>query len=340
MGIKNLTSFLKEHCPQCINQINLYDLQGQKAAIDVSIFLYRFKYKGNKLIPKFFEQIHRLRSNNITPIYIFDGPPGPEKDNVMLIRKSKKEEKFIKLEELFNEMTNTKDLQQKNIIQKKIDDLNNKIISVSREDIIEVKNLFDLLNIKYVRAKGEADLLCSKLCTENIVDFVISEDMDLLTSGSNYLLRDFNIYNNKATMYNLDCIFKTLDITQEQFIELCILFGCDYLKRISGLGPKKSFKFIKQGLSIEKIIDNVQENKYKYMKEFNKDKYINDFNKSKHIFMNYDLSYIDLSLFKSNINPLNNQSEIIDYLLTYNNLSYKQIINRLKNIYNTKELSK
>ena len=235
-------------------------------------------------------------------------------------------------------MMNTDNLQEKNNIKKKIDDLNNKIISVSKEDIIEVKKLFDLLNIKYVRAKGEADLLCSKLCTDNIVDFVISEDMDLLTSGSHYLLRDFNIYNNKATMYDLNCIFKTLDINQEQFIELCILFGCDYLKRIAGLGPKKSFKFIKQGLSIDKIIDNIQENKYKYANEFNKDTYINDFNKSKHIFMNYDLSYIDLALFKPFVKSSNHQSEVIDYLLTYTKLSYKQIINRLKNI--TKELSK
>ena len=337
MGIKNLTSFLKDHCPETITQIYLNEFNGKKAAIDVSIFLYRFKYKGNNLIPKFFEQINRLRCNNITPIYIFDGPPGPEKDNVMLIRKSKKEEKFIKIDKMRTEMTQTSDLEEKNNIQKKIDELNNKIISVSKEDISEVQKLFDLLNIKYVRAKGEADLLCSKLCTDNIVDFVISEDMDLLTSGSNYLLRDFNIYNNKATMYDLNCIFKTLDITQDQFIELCILFGCDYLKRICGLGPKKSFKFIKQGLSIDKIIDNIQENKYKYNNEFNKDTYINDFNKSKHIFMNYDLSYIDMTLFKPFVKSSINRSNVIDYLTKFTKLSYKQIINRLKNI--TKEIS-
>jgi len=340
MGIKNLTSFLKDHCPETITQIYLNEFNGKKAAIDVSIFLYRFKYKGNNLIPKFFEQINRLRCNNITPIYIFDGPPGPEKDNVMLIRKSKKEEKFIKLDEMRIEMNKTKDLHEKNSIQKKIDDLNNKIISVSKDDIIEVKKLFDLLNVKYIRAKGEADLLCSKLCSDNIVDFVISEDMDLLTSGSKYLLRDFNIYNNKATLYDLESIFKTLNITQEQFVELCILFGCDYLKRISGLGPKKSYKFIKQGFTIDKIIDSIQINKPNYMNEFNKDNYITEFNKSKYIFMNYDLSYVDMTLFKQDIIPLNNHGEIIDYISSYTKLSYKQIINRLKNIYNTKELSK
>ena len=196
MGIKNLTSFLKETCPNSIRKINIDELQGQKAAIDVSIWLYRFKYKGNKLIPKFFEQIYRLRCHNITPVYIFDGPPGPEKDNVMSIRKNKKEEKFNKIDSTKKELLKSSDNITKKIIQNKIDDMNNKIITVSREDIKSVKQLFDLMNIKYIRAIGEADLLCSKLCTDNIVDFVISEDMDLLTSGSKYLLRDFNIYNN------------------------------------------------------------------------------------------------------------------------------------------------
>jgi len=335
MGIKNLTSFLKDHCPNSIRQINLSELNGKKAAIDVSIWLYRFKYKGNKLIPKFFEQINRLRINNITPIYIFDGPPGPEKNDVMSVRKTKKEEKFNKIDSLKNDLLNSDNV-NKLIIQNQIDELNNKIISVSREDIKAVKQLFDFMNIKYIRANGEADLLCSKLCTENIVDFVISEDMDLLTSGSKYLLRDFNIYNNKATLYDLDCILNTLNITYDKFVELCILFGCDYLKRISGLGPKKSFKMIKEEGSIESIIGILKQKKTVH------DTYIDEFKKSKDIFMNYDISYIDNSALNIDVTPITNkqQQDIINIISKHSKLSYKQIINRLNNIYNVKELSK
>ena len=79
MGIKNLTSFLKSNCPQAIKEVMLRDLEGKKVAIDISIFLYKFKYKSNNLIPKFVEQINKLRIHNITPIYIFDGIPSIEK---------------------------------------------------------------------------------------------------------------------------------------------------------------------------------------------------------------------------------------------------------------------
>ena len=58
-----------------------------------------------------------------------------------------------------------------------------KILKVTKkEDIALLKRLFNNLNIKYVRAQGEADFLCSKLCNKGIVDFVITEDMDAMTS--------------------------------------------------------------------------------------------------------------------------------------------------------------
>ena len=206
MGIKNLTSFLLEHCPEAIRQSHLSDFKGSKCAIDVSIFLYRFKYKGNKLIPKFFEQINRLRINDITPIYIFDGPPPEQKSDVINNRKNKLICKQNKIDELKKEINETVDPIKINEIENKINLIDNKIISITKDDIYHVKYLFDLLNIKYIQANGEADLLCSNLCKNNIVEFVISEDMDLLTSGTKLLVRDFNINNNKITLYNLQTI--------------------------------------------------------------------------------------------------------------------------------------
>ena len=60
---------------------------------------------------------------------------------------------------------------------------------------------------------------------------VISEDMDHLTSGTKYLIRDFNIKNNIAKCYDLEKIKELLKINHDEFINLCILFGCDYLKK-------------------------------------------------------------------------------------------------------------
>ena len=106
MGIKNLTSFLKSNCPQAIKEITLRDLDGKKVAIDISIFLYKFKYKSNNLIPKFVEQINKLRIHNITPIYIFDGIPSIEKKDVILDRKEKINFKQKQIEELQDSLKN------------------------------------------------------------------------------------------------------------------------------------------------------------------------------------------------------------------------------------------
>jgi flap endonuclease-1 len=328
MGIKNLTSFLQEHCPSGIKQINLMDLNGKKVAIDTSIFLYRFKYKANRLIPKFLEQINRLRINNITPIYIFDGIPPPQKKEVIINRKNKLIEKKENMDKLQKEIDETTDLEQKNKLKSELYKLDSKIISVTKEDILQVKYLFDLLNIKYLQAEGEADLLCSKLCSTDVVDCVISEDMDLLTSGTKLLLRDFNIYNNRATLYDLNEILSKLELTYEKWVELCIMLGCDYLKRPIGMGPKKSFKLIKESSSLEQIISHMIDKNTVL-----EDGYFEKFTSAKNIFMNYNMDYcgtVNVTIDTLFDNQLYN---INKFLNKYTGLSEKQIANRIKNIY-------
>lgn len=47
-----------------------------------------------------------------------------------------------------------------------------------------------------------------------------------------------------------------LGLTDEQFIDMCILCGCDYASKIEGIGPVKAFKYIKEFGSIEKILEH------------------------------------------------------------------------------------
>lgn len=44
-------------------------------------------------------------------------------------------------------------------------------------------------------------------------------------------------------------------MTMDEFIDLCILCGCDYTKNIGGIGPVKAFKFIKDEKNIETVLD-------------------------------------------------------------------------------------
>jgi flap endonuclease-1 len=51
-----------------------------------------------------------------------------------------------------------------------------------------------------------------------------------------------------------------------QFIDLCILLGCDYLEPISKVGPNTALKLIKEFGSLEKVVDHIEsDTKKKYI---------------------------------------------------------------------------
>ena len=61
-----------------------------------------------------------------------------------------------------------------------------------------------------------------------------------------------------------------LELTDSEFIDMCILCGCDYSSKIQGIGPVKAYKFIKEMHSIENILDfcrkeNEKEGKPRYV---------------------------------------------------------------------------
>lgn len=65
---------------------------------------------------------------------------------------------------------------------------------------------------------------------------------------------------------DLEVALRGLDLTFEQFVDLCILCGCDYCNTIKGVGPKTALKLIKQFKNIEGVVRYVQrEKKKKYV---------------------------------------------------------------------------
>ena len=44
-----------------------------------------------------------------------------------------------------------------------------------------------------------------------------------------------------------------------QFIDLCILLGCDYLEPIKGVGPKSALKLIREYGTLAKVIEHLKE---------------------------------------------------------------------------------
>lgn len=322
MGIKNLRNLIEKYSKNGIQEIDLNSFSGKIIAIDISIFIYRFTY-NNDLINSILLMIKKFLKLNIYPLFIFDGKPPKEKSNTIKerqINKSKLESKKIDLENKQIEIKN-QDIDKKEIklndIDREIKNIEKNIIKINKDDIRKLKEIFNALGLYYINAKGESDKLCSQLAKENIVAACLSEDLDFLVHGSNILLRNFNLYHNKINQYSFNNILNDFALNINEFIDLCILCGCDYTEKIKGIGIETAYKLIKEHKNIEEIIKNNK--KFKIGNEFD---YISARNK----FKDGDYSLDELNEIKNNIKFNEFNKDILKNYLNEN------IINEFENL--------
>ena len=71
--------------------------------------------------------------------------------------------------------------------------------------------------------------------------------MDTLTFGSSVLLRHLTFSEARKMPikeFHLERVLAGMGLSMEQFVDLCILLGCDYCDKIRGVGPKSAYKLI------------------------------------------------------------------------------------------------
>jgi len=143
--------------------------------------------------------------------------------------------------------------------------LNKRTVRVTPEMNEEAKKLLRLMGVPVIEAPCEAEAQCAALNKSGKVFAAGSEDMDTLTCGGKVLLRHLTYAEARKEPIleiHLDKVLQGLELTMDQFIDLCILLGCDYTDKIRGIGPKRALEFIKKYESIEKILENLDKEKY------------------------------------------------------------------------------
>lgn len=68
----------------------------------------------------------------------------------------------------------------------------------------------------------------------------------------------------------------------DQFVDLCILCGCDYCDTIRGIGPKTAVKLMQKHGSLEKVLENL-DSKYTIPENF-------DFNQARELFLRHEVT--------------------------------------------------
>lgn len=232
MGIRQLNKYLLKNCcnSSSIRNIHFSELTNKKLSVDISIYLYNFESRGN-LINGVYEMINTFKFYGIIPVFIFDGKPPDEKKYIIQERKNKKEKNKERIEELNSELNNLDNnisLEEKNNILSNIQKLERQTIFITREKIEQVKNIIRISGATYYDAPQEADELCSILAIREQVWGCISEDMDIFIYGCPRIIRYFNLFNKTAKLYNLENILYDLNISFNNFKQICILSGTDY----------------------------------------------------------------------------------------------------------------
>lgn len=143
--------------------------------------------------------------------------------------------------------------------QEEILKFNKRVIRVTQKHNDDCKKLLRLMGLPVIEAPSEAEAQCAQLCKDGKVYAVATEDMDALTFASPRLIRHLSSGSSEQTQeYNLEKVLKGLELdSQDEFIDLCILMGCDYCDSIKGIGGKKGLDLIKKYKNIEKIVENL-----------------------------------------------------------------------------------
>ncbi|KAF9764148.1 Flap endonuclease 1 [Nosema granulosis] len=273
MGIKQLSKVIKDNSKKGIKERSLGFYADKKVCIDASMFIYQFliavRSDGASLgtednttshIVGMFYRTIRLVEAGVTPVYVFDGAPPESK----MFELKKRTERREKAEEGFKKAEEGGDKQEMEKFEKRK-------IKVGKEHVEDCKTLLKLMGIPFITAPSEAEAFCAYLCMKNYADGVATEDMDALTFGAPLVLRNFTASQAKKVPvleYDLGTILKEMGLSMDEFIDLCILLGCDYSETLKGIGIKRSVGLIKKYRSIEKILEK-EDIKEEEIKKFN-----------------------------------------------------------------------
>lgn len=264
MGIKHLYQVIAENAPDAVKSGEIKNHFGRKVAIDASMSIYSFliavRSDGQQLMSDagettshlmgMFYRTLRMVDNGIKPVYVFDGAPPKLKSGELAKRTARKAEAAEAHEEA-KETGTAEDVEK----------FSRRTVRVTEVHNAECKKLLKLMGVPYIEAPTEAEAQCAALARAGKVYAAASEDMDTLCFEAPILLRHLTFSEQRKEPIQEIHLARALDglnMDQKQFIDLCILLGCDYLEPIPKIGPNTALKMIREHGTLEKVVEYIE----------------------------------------------------------------------------------
>lgn len=248
MGVDNLLGFVKNATTQ--TQIEETSLPNSSAAVDISHWIYRASYACpealyhrtnlhqaySTIINYIDNYVKLLKFHNVQLTFVFDGMKLPAKHVTHKERSAKKAESRTMVEKL---------LASKNFTEARKFML--RCIEIKFDVIQQVIRYCQQEGISYIVAPYEADAQIAFLNNNDICQYIITEDTDLILYGCQKIIYKLDV-TGKCVLYERSKLAKCFGphgakMEFEKFRRICILSGCDYLKNIPSVGLQSAKKF-------------------------------------------------------------------------------------------------
>lgn len=265
MGIKSFRTLLSR-CPNAVYTVPLKAFSGETLAIDANnVVCAKFKTSVSRYLNSFNDVDQEIDRDEIlsmtikamvsyaltflelkiTPIFVFDGKPPDAKRATQDKRVASRKKTVDDMKGMAAEIrAGAGDLYK----------YKRKIVSSMHPKSSEnttIRNVLESLGIPTVQAIGEAERLCAALSREGHCTAVVSEDSDTLAFAATTLIK--NISRGQATCVSLSTLLQELGVTFPQFVDICIIAGCDYNSNIPGIGVCSGHELIKSYGRIENL---------------------------------------------------------------------------------------
>jgi hypothetical protein len=221
MGVRGLQSFVRNYSkPKSFEDLLNYSFQKQRIGIDVSYYIY--KWQGD--IERIVEFIRSLQTNKHRVILAFDGRAEDGKQWEAQRRRIAREEELKSAQTILTTLESQEEITDghRKYLEQKVLEHQQRGWSITRDLRTTIKRRLYEEKIPMIKAKSEADGLLASMCANNVLDIVISGDMDLLAMGAKTLwtpIEDGLTFRE----YTREDILQKLSMGDYQFRSMCAM---------------------------------------------------------------------------------------------------------------------
>ncbi|KAL7682809.1 putative XPG/Rad2 endonuclease, PIN-like domain superfamily, 5'-3' exonuclease domain superfamily [Plasmopara halstedii] len=264
MGVTGLLPVLKS----VMDQVHVSKYDGNTVGVDASDWLYKGAYScpvdlvlgrpTDAYLNYAMQHLKLLQQHNIRPILVFDGAPLPSKAQENAARSRFRANWLQKARKLLQEAKEDQD-------PRAVFSACTKAVSVTNDMIMRLIAVLRKMNITFYVAPYEADAQLAFLSRQKIVDVVISQDSDCVPYGVKTVLYKLNSdgwgceLKRRSLGANEELSF--VGWSEEMFIQLCVLAGCDYCPSVSGVGIITAYKLVNENKTPIKVLKALQQQK-------------------------------------------------------------------------------